>query len=176
MNLFDSHDVSRVHNNEGISAETYRGVVLSYLLFTGIPCVYYGDELSIDGHTISDVGCRYPMPWDRLEKKEGTCYELYRRMIELRRTVPAFAKGGRKVLLAEGRILAVARFLDGERYLGIISMEDEAKEISVPLWEIGATKAASGVDEFGRPFDAVCEDGEMKIQIPACGAYVIKLD
>ncbi len=176
MNLFDSHDVSRVHNYEEISDEKYRGVVLSYLLFTGIPCVYYGDELSIDGHTVSDAGCRYPMPWDRLQDKDNTCYALYKRMIELRRTVPAFAKGGRKVLLSEGRILAIARFLKGERYLGIISMEDEPREVTVPLWEIGATKALSDVDEFGRSFAAKSENGDMTIDVPAFGAYIIKLD
>ena len=97
-------------------------------------------------------------------------------MIELRRSVPAFAKGGRKILLADGRILAIARFLNGERYLGIISMEDEAREVTVPVWEIGATKALGDVDEFGRSFDAKSNNGDLKIKVPAFGAYIIKLD
>lgn len=176
MNLFDSHDASRVHNYEEITDEKYRGVVLSYLLFTGIPCVYYGDELGIDGHTISDAGCRYPMPWDKATDKDNERYGLYKRMIELRRTVPAFAKGGRKVLLSDGRILAIARFLGGERYLGIISMEDVEREVTVPVWEIGASGAFGSVDEFGRSFDAKSDNGDLKITVPAFGAYIIKLD
>ena len=108
--------------------------------------------------------------------KDNACYELYRRMIELRRTVPAFAKGGRKVLLADGRILAVARFLNGERYLGIISMEDEEREVTIPVWEIGATGALGSVDEFGMSFDAESDNGDMTIKVPAFGAYIIKLD
>ncbi len=176
MNLFDSHDVSRVHNYEEITYERYRGVVLSYLLFTGIPCVYYGDELGIEGHTVSDAGCRYPMPWERSGDADNAYYALYKRMIELRRTVPAFARGGRKVLLADGRILAIARFLNGERYLGIISMEEEARTVTVPLWEIGATKASGDMDEFGRSFEARSDNADMEINVPACGAYIIKLD
>ena len=176
MNLFDSHDVSRVHNYDEISDDKYKGVVLSYLLFTGIPCIYYGDELKIDGHTISDAGCRYPMPWYKAADKKGTYYNLYKRMIELRRTVPAFARGGRKVLLADGRILAVARFLGNEKYLGIISMEDEERNVTVPVWEIGAEGAVGDVDEFGMSFDAKSCNGDMTIKVPACGAYIIKLD
>ncbi len=175
MNLFDSHDVMRVHNYPEIDDETYRGMVLSYLLFTGIPCVYYGDELKIDGHTRSDAGCRYPMPWKKAEDRKDTYYDLYHRMIELRRKVPAFAKGSRKVLLAEGRVLAVARFTDREKYLGILSMEDAEREVTVPIWQIGAERAAVEKDEFGRDFAASGSRGELKLVLPARGAYLIRL-
>ena len=176
MNLFDSHDVSRVHNYQEISFERYRGLVLSYLLFTGIPCVYYGDEVGIDGHTENDSGCRFPMPWGKNDENSDKFYSLYKRMIELRRNVPAFAKGGRKVLAADGRILVIARFMGSEKYIGIISMEDEAGEITVPLWQIGASRASCNTDEFGRAFDATEKDKELKIKVPAEGAYIIKVE
>ncbi len=176
MNLFDSHDVSRVHNYPEISFDKYRGVVLSYLLYTGIPCVYYGDELGIDGHTENDSGCRFPMPWDKSGDERDRFYNLYKRMITLRKTVPAFAKGGRKVLLAEGKVLVVARFMDGDKYIGIISMEDQEKEIAVPLWQIGAGVAVADADEFGCEFKASSEDGYMNIKVPANGSYIIKVE
>ncbi len=175
MNLFDSHDVPRVHNYDNISFEKYRGVVLSYLLFTGIPCVYYGDEVGIDGHTENDSGCRFPMPWDKNDETADKFFSLYKRMIELRRNVPAFAKGGRKVLLADGRILVVARFMDDEKYIGIISMEDQEKEVTVPLWQIGAERACGDIDEFGRHFEAQSKERELKLKVPAEGAYIIKV-
>ena len=55
-------------------------------------------------------------------------------------------------------------------------MEDEDRDVTVPLWEIGANGALGDVDEFGRSFDAKCENGDMTIKVPACGAYIIKLD
>ena len=176
MNLFDSHDVMRVHNYKEISFERYRGVVISYLMFTGIPCIYYGDEVGIDGHTESDAGCRYPMPWGKEGAERDKFFSLYKRMIELRRNVPAFAKGGRKVLFDEGRILAVARFFGSEKYVGIISREDAEKEISLPLWQIGASKATSDKDEFGTTYTAASENGELLLKVPADAALIIKVD
>lgn len=174
MNLFDSHDVIRVHNYPEITFDRYRGVVLSYLLFTGIPCIYYGDEVGIDGHTKSDAGCRYPMPWDKKGKERDKFFSLYKRMIELRRTVPAFAKGGRKVLYDDGMILVVARFMGADKYIGIISRQ--AKEIKIPLWQIGAAKAVSDTDEFGMHFDATSSEGDLNIKVPDNAALIIKVD
>ena len=176
MNLFDSHDVSRVHNYDSISFDKYRGVVMSYLLFTGIPCIYYGDELGIDGRTGNDSGCRYPMPWDRAGDESNEYYALYKRMIELRRNTKAFSMGGRKVLFADGRILVVARFMDDEKYIGVISMEEDERTIDIPLWEIGAKKALADTDEFGRAIDAAAKEGVLSLKVPACGAYIIKVD
>ncbi len=176
MNLFDSHDVSRAHNYDGMSFERYRGMVLSYLLYTGIPCIYYGDELAIDGHTEGDAGCRYPMPWDREGKDAPGHYALYKRMIELRKNCPAFSKGGRKVLLAEGRILVTARFMEDEKYIGIISMEDEEKTVSIPLWQIGASRPAAELDEFGSSFAYRGESGDLTVDVPAFGAFIIKVE
>ncbi len=176
MNLFDSHDVSRVHNFESVSFEKYRGVVMSYLLFTGIPCIYYGDELGIDGHTLNDSGCRYPMPWDRTGNDDLEYYALYKRMIELRKNTKAFSMGGRKVLFADGKLLVVARFMDDEKYIGIISMEDQARTIDIPLWQIGAADAFADTDEFGRSFSSKALDGVLTVDVPADGAYIIRVD
>ena len=175
MNLFDSHDISRVHNFDKISFDKYKGVVLSYLLFTGIPCIYYGDELAIDGHTINDAGCRYPMPWDKQDEDRERHYALYRRMISLRRNTGAFARGGKKVLLAEGKVLAIARFYEDEMFLGVISMEEKEVSVDIPIWEIGASKCRSNIDEFGTAFTATCCNGIMTLTVPANGAFIIRL-
>ena len=125
--------------------------VTSQLLWVGIPCIYYGDEAAIDGHTESDAGCRYPMPWGHFSERGERHLSLIKKMTELRRSVPAFAKGGRMVLYARGRILAIARFYEEEAYLGILSMEEEETTISLPLCLIGKTAPAGDLDLFGAP-------------------------
>ena len=55
-------------------------------------------------------------------------------------------------------------------------MEDVEREVTVPVWEIGASGAFGSVDEFGRSFDAKSDNGDLKITVPAFGAYIIKLD
>ncbi len=151
MNLFDSHDISRLHNNPAISEKEWKMAVTSQLLWVGIPCIYYGDEAAIDGHTESDAGCRYPMPWGHFSERGERHLSLIKKMTELRRSVPAFAKGGRMVLYARGRILAIARFYEEEAYLGILSMEEEETTISLPLCLIGKTAPAGDLDLFGAP-------------------------
>ena len=175
MNLFDSHDVPRMHNYDCISFDIWKSTVISQLLWTGIPCIYYGDELAIEGYTEDDAGFRFPMPWGKKNEDTDRHYNICKRMAELRKGVAAFSEGGRKVLFADGRILAVARFMEDEKYVGIISMEEEAKEISIPVWEIGASEAASEKDEFGRELKCSCNDGELKVTVAPLGSYVIKL-
>lgn len=175
MNLYDSHDVARVHNYECISFDKWKSVVISQLLWTGIPCIYYGDEVAIDGFTESDAGFRFPMPWERKNENTDRFYSTYKRMIHLRRGTAAFSEGGRKVLYADGQILAVARFMNDEKYLGIISMEEQPREICVPIWEIGSFGTESDTDEFGSGVSAMCQDGELYITVPAFGSYIIKM-
>ncbi len=63
FNLFDSHDIPRLHNMPGMDAELYRGAVLLLFLFPGVPSIYYGDEVGIGGGSEGDAAARWPMPW-----------------------------------------------------------------------------------------------------------------
>lgn len=177
MNLFDSHDVSRAHNNEEIDAARWKSMAISQIFWTGIPCIYYGDELEIDGYIEHDSGFRYKMPWEKeAELKAGEHFRIYRRLNELRHSEPSFAEGGRKVLYSDGYILAVARFLEDNIYLGVISMEDEEKTIQIPVGYVGALEPAGNVDELGSSFDGKkLENGIYEMRVPAGSSYVLRL-
>lgn len=65
MNLTDSHDTPRLHNNRAIiSEERYMDVLIVLYLLPGMPNVYYGDEVWLDGELGSVEASRYPMTWD----------------------------------------------------------------------------------------------------------------
>lgn len=152
MNLVDSHDVPRIHNYEGYSFEKVKAVVISQLLWTGIPCVYYGDELGIDGYTYHDSGFRYEMPWN-LVTDDNQYLQLYKKAISLRRNKASFAKGSRLVLYAKDYVFAVARFFKDEVYIGVVSMEESAKSIKLPISLVGAIEPSENIDVFGRYFE-----------------------
>ena len=177
MNLFDSHDVSRAHNNKEIDDATWQSMAISQIFWTGIPCIYYGDELEIDGYIEHDSGFRYKMPWDEeAKRKNGKQFKTYQKLSWLRSNEPAFSEGGRKVLYADGYILAIARFMENNIYLGIISMEDVEKTVRIPVGYVGATAPLDNVDELGNSFTGkAASDGEYEITIPARGSFVIKL-
>ena len=177
MNLFDSHDVSRAHNNPEIDEATWQSMVKLQFLWTGIPCIYYGDELDIDGYTHHDSGFRFKMPWDEeSERKERTNFKVYQKLNELRRNESAFSEGGRKVLFAKGSILAVSRFFGNNIYLGVISMEDEDMIIHLPVKNVGALGPYKNTDEFGTSFEGkILDDGEYELLVPARSSYIMKL-
>ncbi|MBR4668925.1 MAG: hypothetical protein IKO76_09235 [Butyrivibrio sp.] len=177
MNLFDSHDVSRAHNNEEIDDAKWKGIAVAQFFWTGIPCIYYGDELEIDGYIEHDSGFRYKMLWDEeAARKSGSHFKTYQKLAWLRSNEPALSEGGRKVLFAEGQILAVSRFMRDNIYLGIISMDDEEKTIRIPIGLVGARDVDGSVDELGAAFEGrMVEDGVLEIKVPARKSYVIKL-
>lgn len=152
MNLVDSHDVPRIHNYEGYSFEKVKAVVISQLLWTGIPCVYYGDELGIDGYTYHDSGFRYEMPWN-LVTDDNQYLQLYKKAISLRRNKASFSKGSRLVLYAKDYVFAVARFFKDEVYIGVVSMEESVKSIKLPISLVGAIEPSENIDVFGRSFE-----------------------
>jgi hypothetical protein len=70
----------------------------------------------------------------------------------------------------------VARFRGTDKYIGIISRESQAKEKTIPLWQIGAGKTVSDTDEFGISFSAHSSDGDLNIEVPENGALIIKVE
>ena len=64
MNLFDSHDTPRLHNDKAIfDRDIYKGVVMALYMLPGMPNLYYGDEVLLNGKLGSNEGARYPMEW-----------------------------------------------------------------------------------------------------------------
>ena len=66
MNLIDSHDIPRLHCHRDIfDRNLYKGAVMMQFMLPGMPCIYYGDEIRIEGPMGSVENCRYPMVWDQ---------------------------------------------------------------------------------------------------------------
>lgn len=173
MNLIDSHDVPRIHNYGECDLNKVKAAVIAQLLWMGIPCIYYGDEIGIDGYTSHDAGFRYEMKWDSVD---NNYFDFYKKAISFRKDKKAFSIGSSKVIYAKDYCFAVARFYQDEMYLGAISMEDSTKEIKLPIGIIGAKDVESYVDVFGKEFQGHVNDaGELVINIEANSGLLFKL-
>lgn len=88
LNLLDSHDVNRFLSYCDGDIRRFR--LAEVFLFTspGIPCVFYGDELGMDGN--SEFELRGPMPW---EKAEDTAEGFFQRLIAVRKDNPELIYG-----------------------------------------------------------------------------------
>ncbi len=137
FNLFDSHDVPRLHNNPELTAADIRAAVLYQYTLPGAPSVYYGDEVDIDGFYGTNEGCRYPMPWDR-DFENSETFRFYQRMNAIRSEYTCLRRGGFSFLYARGDMFAMARFTPDEAVVTVISKSSRKEKLSLPLHFIGA--------------------------------------
>lgn len=169
FNLFDSHDVSRLHNNPKVNREEYRGAVFFQFLLTGAPSIYYGDEAEIDGALDTNEACRYPMPWDR-DFQNGEMFRLYSTMCHCKLQHPALSRGGMKFLYARGNVVAIARFWENEAFLGVISVGEQDEVIRLPIGAIGAKGLKTEL--FGKALDYTAQpDGSIFFTARAHQSY-----
>ncbi len=123
MNILSTHDTPRILNRLGaetipprafqadnyLSAEQRRkGEELlkkaAFLQFSlpGIPCIFYGDEIAMEGY--GDPYCRGTFPWGN---EQGRMLEFYRRLGKVRQeNRPAFT-GGVRFEEAEGQLMMI---------------------------------------------------------------------
>ena len=88
--LLGSHDVERVRTILGGSIEKTR--LANTLLFglPGVPAIYYGDEVGMEGGR--DPDCRRAFPWDEKQWQSGLREHL-RQLIQIRKAYPALRRG-----------------------------------------------------------------------------------
>ena len=176
FNLFDSHDVSRLHNNPKVNPDEYRGAVIFQFLLTGAASIYYGDEAGIDGVLGTNEGCRYPMPWSR-DFKNGEAYRLNRTMAHMKSQHKAMSHGGMKFLYAEGNAVAIARFWEDEVFVGVISTEDQDVKIRLPLGAVGASCPKGAADVFGKPLEyEKADDNSIVLTVRAHQSYFMECE
>lgn len=113
MNLLGSHDTTRLAS---LPKSTPERVKLAYaLLFflPGAPCVYYGDEIGMEGG--KDPDNRRTFPWEALPQgKKGPIYDFVKSLIALRNSEPALRSGSLEIALKDG-VLSVVREFKGRK-------------------------------------------------------------
>ena len=89
-NLIGSHDTPRIRHLCGENKELHHLAAAIQLLSPGMPMIYYGDEVGMTGG--KDPDCRRGMLWDP-QRQEADTLLWYRRLIHLRKTIPALTQG-----------------------------------------------------------------------------------
>jgi cyclomaltodextrinase / maltogenic alpha-amylase / neopullulanase len=112
LNLIDSHDTpraaSRVSARNGAQRKLEALKLLASLQFSypGAPCIYYGDEIGLEGEKDPDCRRCYPWGWDVQSESEGWRLELfnhYKKLIAIRKTNAALRRGDFRTVEADGQ-------------------------------------------------------------------------
>jgi cyclomaltodextrinase / maltogenic alpha-amylase / neopullulanase len=107
LGVLGSHDTPRIRT---IAGGDMRSVELSFLLLfalPGPPCIYYGDEIGLEGD--HDPGCRGAFPWDHPESWDRELPGLVRDLSAFRAREPAVRGVEFRSLAAGGTACAFLR-------------------------------------------------------------------
>jgi alpha-glucosidase len=116
--ILDSHDSPRFRTIAGSRELQLVGIGLQ-MTTPGVPMIFAGDELGLEGAWGEDA--RRTMPWDRRESWETALLDEYRRLIALRRSHEALARGGFRFVYVDSDVIAYLRETRGERLLCLAS-------------------------------------------------------
>lgn len=126
-NLLDSHDTYRFFTQ--VDKNKNRALIGAaiQMFYQGIPCVYYGDELPLEGGY--DPDCRCCMDFT-LANRNNPFYNIYRKLINLRSKNKTI-KYGELRLYVEDDLLVFERTYRKRKLKLIINMTNEDKSINI---------------------------------------------
>jgi neopullulanase len=165
LNLLDSHDMPRFLSCVGGQKIALKQALLFLLTYPGAPCIYYGDEVGVDGR--HDPECRKSFPWNE-ERWDTDLLAYTKACIKLRRDHPSLRGGSFQRLHAEGQVYAFARTFEREQVLVAINAGDAAAQVEVQVQVQGAYASI-----FGK---AQVESAEksLRLKLEPRGSVVLK--
>ncbi|MCI0554533.1 MAG: glycoside hydrolase family 13 protein [Anaerolineae bacterium] len=166
LNLLDTHDTPRFLSCAGGDKNALKLAWLFMFAYPGAPCIYYGDEIGIDGK--HDPDCRKSFPWDE-SKWDKDLLGYAKEVITLRKKNPALRRGDFKRLWSAHGVYAFSRSLDGHTFIIALNVSESPHQAEV-LFE--AKKSPKTV--FGEASDISVSNNRLKFKIPARSGVVLK--
>jgi alpha-glucosidase len=152
--ILDSHDSARFKTIAGSQERQLVGMGMQ-MTTPGVPMVFAGDELGLEGDWGEDA--RRTIPWDRPETWDGRLLDAYRRLIALRRSSSALAKGGIRYAYAGSDAILYLRETGEERIL-CLARRREGEPLRMPLDAVGGTGIETVANE-GEAEEPRVQDG-----------------
>ncbi len=120
MNLLGSHDTTRIKSQPRTSLDRIKLAYALMFFLPGAPCIYYGDEIGMEGG--KDPDCRRTMPWEELKtRKAQPIYAFLRHLVALRRE-NSVLRDGKLDIESSGAGFTVTRTLGNKKATLAVSM------------------------------------------------------
>jgi cyclomaltodextrinase len=132
LSLLGSHDTERIRTALGGSLRLVRLAYLLAFAFPGVPLIYYGDEIGLNG--AKDPASRGAFPWDPVSW-ESELREWVRTLISTRRRSAALRRGAFLPVQADDQsgLLVFGRQAAGSAALAAVNLSGKALQASITL-------------------------------------------
>ena len=129
-NLIDSHDTKRFLTEAGNDIEAMKLAVAFQFTYLGIPYIYYGDEVGMDGG--DDPQNRKCMVWNK-EEQNLEMLDYYKKFIKLRKENKVLVYGDYKEIYCEDNVIAFSRRYNDDICIAIFNNNKTEETIKLPL-------------------------------------------
>ena len=175
LNLLGSHDTPRLLTMGGGDRATVRLATLAQMTLPGVPCIYYGDEVGLEGGM--DPASREAFPWDS-ETWDAETLGCTKALIAARRTWPVLHGGEARLLAGAGPAVAYLRALTSDAptecggpstALVALNNGESSASLRVPIAEPGgATWTSEPIPGLSVLPDLTAgPDGSLALDLPA---------
>ena len=180
MGLYCAHNPACPEPDEGCASRKVRSPLscasgdkdslkLAYLFlfgYPGAPCIYYGDEIGLDGE--HDPGCRKSFPWEESQWDQSVLSHV-KQLVALRKQNPALRRGDFKRLWSTDGTYVFSRSLDGETFVIALNVSDSTQEAKVTY-----DGKENGKIVFGKASDISVADGFLKCKVAPRSGVMLK--
>jgi neopullulanase len=166
LNLLDSHDTPRFLSCSSGDKDSLKLAWLFMFSYPGAPCIYYGDEIGLDGE--HDPDCRKSFPWEE-SRWDQDLLSYVKKLIALRRQNAALRRGDFGRLWSTEGTYVFSRSLEGETMVVGLNTSESPQQVEVTY---EAKKHPKTV--LGEASDISLSDHLLKFRIPARSGVMLK--
>jgi cyclomaltodextrinase / maltogenic alpha-amylase / neopullulanase len=163
----DTHDTPRFLTCARGDLASLRLALTFLLTFPGAPCLYYGDEIGLEGGY--DPDCRRAFVWSE-QAQNQEILDFTRGLIELRHQRRDLRWGEFRTLHADGGVYAFERRLEHQSTATILNAGDAASELTLDTLGAGpAPRILAGEAQ-------ILGMHPLRVLVPARSSAVVSLD
>ncbi|WP_390623791.1 maltodextrin glucosidase [Vibrio gallicus] len=129
LNQLDSHDTARFITLLKGDDKRMKQAALFLIAYIGVPCLYYGTEVGLEGE--NDPDNRRTFPWERVAQSPWV--PVFKQMLMLRRQSPALQSGDLIFFDMQDKLVAFARTLGKQRIVLLLNCSGETATIQLPV-------------------------------------------
>ena len=170
--LLGSHDTERIMALLGGNSNKIKLAFLLLFTYPGVPSIYYGDEIGLEGG--KDPDCRRAFPWDE-SRWNGELRNWVQKLIRIRKQEIALRTGICRVLHGThpDTVFSTVRILNNDALITVINANSKPWDGILPVGEAGWRSGDLLEDLLGGKRIRL-EGDHLQLQIPAHGGFLLK--